>query len=215
MNILNSYRYLIDLISRGEHQEQDFKFEISDVRKIAKTLSAFANTTGGRLLIGVKDNGKIFGVRSEEEVHQIISAAQLYCKPEVIIRIRAYRVDGKTILEALVAESIQKPCYAIDIENKPKAYIRINDENVLASAVHLCVWRMESQKTGTLIEYSAQEQILIDYLNAHGSISISRYCKIATIPRQSAIDTLAKFVHFKIAKPLYSENGFVYQLIEE
>ena len=27
--------------------------------KIAKSLSAFANTEGGRLLVGVKDNGKI------------------------------------------------------------------------------------------------------------------------------------------------------------
>ena len=47
------------LIAQGEHQQQDFKYEISDVRKIARTLSAFANTDGGRLLIGVKDNGKI------------------------------------------------------------------------------------------------------------------------------------------------------------
>ena len=71
------------MIAEGEHQQQDFKFEISDARKIAKTLSAFANTDGGRLLIGVKDNGKIAGVRSEEEKYMIEAAAQLYCIPEV------------------------------------------------------------------------------------------------------------------------------------
>ena len=43
-----------ELISQGEHQQQDFKFEVSDSKKIARTLSAFANTDGGRLLIGVK-----------------------------------------------------------------------------------------------------------------------------------------------------------------
>ena len=59
--------YIHALIAEGEHQQQDFKFEISDARKIAKTLSAFANTEGGRLLIGVKDNGRIAGIRSEEE----------------------------------------------------------------------------------------------------------------------------------------------------
>lgn len=59
--------YIHARIAEGEHQQQDFKFEISDARKIAKSLSAFSNTDGGRLLVGVKDNGKIAGVRSEEE----------------------------------------------------------------------------------------------------------------------------------------------------
>ena len=83
MKLLTDTDYIHALIAEGEHQQQDFKFEISDARKIAKTLSAFANTDGGRLLIGVKDNGKIAGVRSEEEKYMIEAAAQLYCIPEV------------------------------------------------------------------------------------------------------------------------------------
>ena len=73
--------YLQQLIAEGEHQQQDFKFEISDARKIARSLSAFSNTDGGRLLIGVKDNGRIAGVRSEEEIYMIEAAAKLYCRP--------------------------------------------------------------------------------------------------------------------------------------
>lgn len=51
--------YIQKLIDEGEHVHQDFKFAISDARKIAKSISAFSNTGGGRLLVGVKDNGKI------------------------------------------------------------------------------------------------------------------------------------------------------------
>ena len=83
MKPLTDTEYIHLLIAEGEHQRQDFKFEISDARKIAKTLSAFANTDGGRLLIGVKDNGKIAGVRSDEEQYMIEAAAQMYCQPEV------------------------------------------------------------------------------------------------------------------------------------
>jgi len=43
------------LIDEGEHQCLDFKFRIDSSLKIAKTLSAFANSDGGKLLIGVKD----------------------------------------------------------------------------------------------------------------------------------------------------------------
>ena len=44
MKTLTDTEYIHALIDEGEHQQQDFKFEISDARKIAKTLSAFANT---------------------------------------------------------------------------------------------------------------------------------------------------------------------------
>lgn len=83
MKTVTETNYIQKLISEGEHVCQDFKFAISDARKIAKSLSAFANTQGGRLLVGVKDNGKIAGVRSEEEIYMIDAAAQMYCQPPV------------------------------------------------------------------------------------------------------------------------------------
>ena len=61
--ILTDTQYIHKLVAEGEHEHQDFKFEISDARKIARSISAFANTGGGRLLVGVKDNGKIAGIR--------------------------------------------------------------------------------------------------------------------------------------------------------
>ena len=63
--------YVLQMIEEGEHQSQDFKMRVDDARKIARTIVAFANSDGGRLLIGVKDNGGIVGVRAEEEVHVI------------------------------------------------------------------------------------------------------------------------------------------------
>ena len=72
--------HIQNLILEGEHQMLDFKFEISDSRRIARSLAAFANTDGGRLLVGVKDNGAIAGVRSDEEIHMIQAAAEMYCR---------------------------------------------------------------------------------------------------------------------------------------
>ena len=114
MKSLTHIDYIRSLISQGEHQEQDFKFEISDARKIAKTLSAFSNTKGGRLLIGVKDNGKIAGVRSEEEIYMIEAAAQLYCQPEVQFFTQTLVVEGRTVVVITIEESLSKPIYAKD-----------------------------------------------------------------------------------------------------
>ena len=66
---------IYELIEEGEHEEQDFKFSISDSRKIARSIAAFANNRGGRLLVGVKDNGNIAGIRSDEELYMVQQAA--------------------------------------------------------------------------------------------------------------------------------------------
>ena len=129
--------YIQKLIDEGEHVHQDFKFAISDARKIAKSISAFSNTEGGRLLVGVKDNGKIAGVRSEEEIYMIEAAAKMYCTPEVNISNKIFRVQGKDVLEVSIEESKNKPVCAIDENNKPWAYVRINDENILDDTVFL------------------------------------------------------------------------------
>ena len=68
---MDDKHYLLSLIREGEHQQQDFKYRVADACKLAKTVSAFANTDGGRLLIGVRDDGHLSGVRSEEEIYMM------------------------------------------------------------------------------------------------------------------------------------------------
>ena len=100
---------LEELIEQGEHQQQDFKFEVSDSKKIARTLSAFANTDGGRLLIGVKDNGHISGVRSDEEYYMIEAASQIYTMPHVPFTAKHWDVNGKCVLEIDIEPGTERP----------------------------------------------------------------------------------------------------------
>lgn len=164
MKALTDTQYIRQLVSEGEHCHQDFKFEISDARKIARSLSAFANTEGGRLLIGVKDNGKIAGVRSDEEIYMIEAAATMYCKPKVELETQTYKVEGKTVLEIRINETVSKPVYALDETNKPWAYIRIKDENILATPVHLKMWQHSKKPEGALVTFTEREQRLLDAL---------------------------------------------------
>ena len=153
--IQDDKRYLLSLIREGEHQQQDFKYRVADACKLAKSVSAFANTDGGRLLIGVRDDGHLSGVRSEEEIYMMHQAAYRYCKPEASIKFDTYHVTPtdtisggrglRTIVIATVPPSSKRPVCAIDETGRMRAYIRINDENIVASPVHLALWR-ESQK---------------------------------------------------------------------
>jgi predicted HTH transcriptional regulator len=140
--------YIQKLIEQGENQQLDFKFEISDSRKIARTLCAFANTDGGTLLIGVKDNGRIAGVRTDEEYYMAEAAARMYCRPEISFATERWSVEGKTVLEIRIPPGTEKPYYALTDEGKWRAYRRVKDQNILAHPVWVKVWKRKSSPKG-------------------------------------------------------------------
>ncbi len=212
MKSLTDTEYIHLLIAEGEHQKQDFKFEISDARKIAKTLSAFANTDGGRLLIGVKDNGKIAGVRSDEEQYMIEAAAQIYCLPEVNYSMRTFHAEGRNVLVVQIEESLRKPVYAKDETGKPLAYLRIKDENILATSVHLRVWQQSCNPRGELMAYTEREKMLLDLLEKNECLSLNQYCKLAHLSRRAAEHLLAKLIRFEIVEPVFEGHKFHFRL---
>ena len=58
------------LVSQPEGKTLEFKRDLSSPKPLLKTLVAFANTAGGRLVIGVSDDRQITGVKdplAEEE----------------------------------------------------------------------------------------------------------------------------------------------------
>jgi predicted HTH transcriptional regulator len=200
------------LIQSGENQKLDFKFEISDSRKIAKTLSAFSNTDGGTLLIGVKDNGNIAGVRSDEEFFMVQAAAGMYCKPEVEFESKRWIVDGKAVLEVIIPKGKKFPYFAETEPDKWLAYIRVKDENILATAIHLKVWRNKTHDRGILMEYSIKVKNLLEYLEMNQSISISKFCRMAFLPKGAAENIIADLIYFGLIESVYTDHHFVYCL---
>jgi len=202
--------YIKNLISEGEHQKQDFKFEISDVRKIAKTLVAFSNTQGGKLLVGVKDNGKIAGIRSEEEIYMIEASAGIYCRPEIIYSTRKWIAEGKTVLEIDIPKGDKKPYMAKSPEGKWLAYIRVKDENYLVNAIQLRVWKNENRKKGVYLPFTEKEKLLLEFLEKHESIPLDDFCKLAILNRKKASDILVRLISINKIKIVYSGENIVY-----
>lgn len=203
------------MILEGEHQQQDFKYCISDSKKIARSLVAFANTDGGRLLIGVKDNGNIAGVRSDEEFYMIESAAKIYSKPEINFSSRQHTVDNKVVLEVIIETSANKPHFAQDEDQKWWAYYRLADENKLASKVMIEVWRKQQSPQGIFINYSDHEKFLLDYLAEHESISHSAYARKAKISYKEAEDILSDFIVLGIVRPVLGNQKVDYELADD
>ena len=201
---------IIKLIEQGEHQQQDFKYCISDSRKIARTLVAFANTDGGRLLVGVKDNGRIAGVRSDEEYYMIDSAAKMYSKPAIEFSTRQHLVEGKTVLEVIVDPSDERPHFALDDEGKWWAYFRKDDENRLANKIMIEVWKLKKSLDGILISFSEDEKCLLDYLENNEKISVGKYSRIAHLSYKKAEQIIINFRSLDILKDSFGDNRIEY-----
>ncbi len=203
-------RFLLSLISEGEHQQQDFKYRVDDARKLAHSVSAFANTDGGRLLIGVRDDGHLSGVRSEEEIHIMRLAASKYCQPKAIVEFDTYHAEGRTIVVATVPPSDQKPICAQDEDGHMRAYIRINDENIVASPVLFALWRESQRPQGAMIPYNDDIRKLLEVMQ--GEQTLNQIVRQAKLPRHKVITLLAHLIRFDTVKWYYSEKEFVFGL---
>jgi hypothetical protein len=156
-------RYIEKLVAEGEHEQQDFKFMISDARKIARSVSAFANNSGGRLLIGVKDNGVVAGVRNEEDVYVVEQAAGRYCEPPQQVEFKAYRVDAAvTVIVASIARAQSRPVSVIEEDGRRRAYYRVADENIAAHPLMVEAWKhAEAEGGGVVMTLTGLESDLL------------------------------------------------------
>lgn len=166
--------YIQNLIDEGEHEHQDFKYKIQDARKIARSISAFANNDGGRLLVGVKDNGAIAGLRSEEDLHLIEAAATIYCSPAVEVEMQAYLCgEGAVVVRCSIPHASSRPVEVKEEDGSRKAYYRVADENIAAHPLMVRAWRMlDDEDTNGGITYTSDEMSLLASLHRRGEASV-------------------------------------------
>lgn len=121
----------LELLQLGEGLTIEFKRTVDSPYKIAKTITSFANTSGGILLIGISDNREATGIVSElRELSKLERASSLLVEPELLIRCKIVTFGQKKILRVEVGESEQKPHFAINEKGQKIIYIRTKDKSV-------------------------------------------------------------------------------------
>jgi predicted HTH transcriptional regulator len=203
--------YVLTYIAEGEHLKQDFKMRIDDAQKIARSLVAFANTSGGRLLIGVKDNGNVSGIRPEEEIHMIIRSAEEFCQPPVYFTHSVWKVEGKAVLEIQIDESSVKPHLA-KVEEGWKAFVREHDVTLPASNVWIAMQEVSSyQDSNELFQMSEREEQLFSLLKQQ-PYTLNQLARKAGTPRPILIRKLAKLMKWGIVLENFDQGKATYSL---
>lgn len=95
-----------DLLNSGESETVEFKTSFG--REAVETIVAFANTKGGTLLAGVKDDGRVCGITTgKETLNQWLEQIKSKTSPAIIPDITAHEISERTVV-AIQLSKIEK-----------------------------------------------------------------------------------------------------------
>ena len=102
-----------------------------------KSVSAFANTSGGVLIFGVSDDGKIIGLTNpESDAEKISEIIKSRLDPIPEFNLRFCEEEGKTLVILDICKGEETPYYYSG-DGVLEAYIRVGNESVKATSTEL------------------------------------------------------------------------------
>lgn len=207
---------LKDIIAEGESSTVEFKRKVSSLQKISKEITAFANTKGGLLIIGVDDDGTIVGIPSEkEEIDNIMTACSFYIYPPITPAFDVISVKKKDILVVYIDESNTKPHKIIEEipeNNKTvkRAYIRVGEKSVMASREMTRLLASQNADSKPIkISFGNNEKRLFAYLEKYEKITVKEFAKVVNISYRSAERLLISLVRAGILQ-IHSDTNHDY-----
>ena len=122
---------ITELLKAGEGKTLEFKRDISSPRNMLKTLVAFANTAGGRIIIGVADKTReLIGIDNPlDEEERLCNLIADSISPRLVPNVEMTTVDSKTLLVVEVFLSNSRP-HCLRAEGpETGVYVRIGSTN--------------------------------------------------------------------------------------
>jgi len=129
---------LIKLLQQPESEELEFKVRLPNLRIIVSNLVAFANTNGGKLIIGFDERGKIVGIDNIEHARQIISKAANTISPPLKINVQSIEIEGKKVLAVEIPKGDSSPYFAYgrSWQRVGAADLPLTSENLFSNIIH-------------------------------------------------------------------------------
>ena len=128
---------LEELLTRHEGKTLEFKQDLSSPKNILKTLTAFANTAGGVLLIGVEDGSRaVLGVDNPlDEEERLCSLIADSIEPRLVPNVELVNWKGRTLLAVEVYPSTLRPHWLKSLGIENGVLVRVGSTNRPADGV--------------------------------------------------------------------------------
>lgn len=162
---MSSDQPLLLEIQKGESKTLEFKQQLPKGQQIAKTLIAFANGSGGKLIVGVTDDRQLVGIQDDifELQDKITSMIYELCTPQLAAQIYIENIDGVELLVVEVARGSLFPYYLKSVGREQGTYIRLGASNRVASSEH--IQQLELQRLNISFDALANYQYPLEKLD--------------------------------------------------
>ena len=158
---------LQNAIQNGEGKNLEYKVELPKSSTLAKTIIAFSNTGGGKLIIGVNDQGEIIGLNPDINIFElkdkVASIVYETCYPTVLPDIYTTTVDEQLLLIIEVYRGNLLPYYLKSKGKNEGVYIRVGATNRKASLDNIL--ELERQRMNISFDQEANREVDFDSLN--------------------------------------------------
>ena len=175
-----------DLLNQPEGKTLEFKRDLSSPKPLLKTLVAFANSAGGKLVIGIADDRKVVGVENpldeEERLCNLIADA---ISPRLVPNIELTTVENKTLLIAEVYPSGLRPHYLKAEGAETGVYVRLGSTNRQADRELIAELRRSAE--GTAFDEMPMPELSVDDLDL---TSAAKFFKANKVLDERALLTL-------------------------
>ena len=205
----------IEEIVRDESKNVEFKVVLPEKsEKYTKTIVAFANTQGGRLVIGIDDRTReVIGVDEEsvfKMMDSISNAVSDSCVPQIVPNIELQTVGGKTVIVVTTAPGPNRPYYLKAKGKEKGTFIRVAGTSRLAYADKIRELELEGSRISwdelTCVGFEVTEQQTEKLCR-----DIMEFRRVAGLPKREM--TEAQLINWKLLKKaddsLIASNAFV------
>ena len=108
-------------------ESETVEFKAGFNKEIIISLVAFANTKGGKVIIGVDNKGRVTGIDAgPETVQRYLNEVKVATYPQILPNVDEHEIEGKTVLVFEISEYPVKP-----ISFKNRYYKRVKNSNHL------------------------------------------------------------------------------------
>jgi ATP-dependent DNA helicase RecG len=125
---------LLEIIANGENSGVEFKRDDLRPEQLAKEIVALANFQGGKLLLGVEDDGTISGLQRDDlETWVMDTVFGRYVHPLILPYYEEVEFDdGKRVAVISLTQGTAKP-YVVRCNNREEIYVRVGSTSRLAT----------------------------------------------------------------------------------
>ena len=199
------------LITRGQDVSLEFTSQIENQLTITRTIVAFANTNGGKVIVGINEKNKIVGVEPAEELKLFKELINNDCAPIVPFESKVIEEGRHLLLEIDVPKSSIKH-KAKGEEGEMQFYHRIKDTTLVGNRVIINLWKLQDDSTSKPIDLDDNLKAIFEFIEEYKPVTVSKIFRFFALNKNDVNLYLAQLNYWGYIDCVIVESGMAYTL---